>query len=241
MTSCDTPNRRLCAPRCHRPVSAYTLIWMLHVVFFALMSAGLSVMLTACSNSTQTGPPEPTEFVIPMDIGTKWQYSFSCAYGYPLLGQHINRRGIHTWQLISKTQVGDTVLITIASSQIDSLYLTYYYQGPLVPTDDTSFFFSQTIPFTVKITPDSILYDWATSLSTGWPNYKGSLSFVLGPVDHSLQTIPRVAVPNTIATTVRYGTSTYVSRIGLNSFKVIASPGHTSQTATFQFIKFLSQ
>jgi hypothetical protein len=203
-----------------------------------------SANVTAGSSTSLTIPLcQRREFLLPTTIGTKWQYSFACYFRHAGTGEYIWRAGTHIWQLKSKTQVGDTLILLVESSQTDSIRATYYWHGTQVPpTFDSTYYLSQTVPVTITIDLNSIVFDWSTSLTTGWPvdPYGNSLSIAFSTVAPSLQKVARFSPSDTITATHDVsGSASYISKIGLNSYTRSFS-AMAQLTASLQFERFLS-
>lgn len=144
----------------------------------------------------------PKEFIFPDSVGTIWQYQYTYNYGYGPLGYHSDIVGIHTWSVLSKSNVGTISTIFIEDIRKD----TVHNRGTYV--SDTIFTTIDTVHFSVTRSLDTFVFSYPTK----------SLSSDFKTIPRFLDDTDSLTLVPSIYATADNGYCTYKSGVGLSGF-----------------------
>ena len=112
-----------------------------------------------------TMPDYPVEFNIPLAVGTEWTYGYTYRWNAQD-HEYKNITGIHTWRLLSDDTTSMPRTYGFVAHKVDSVWQRTR-DGRTGGYIDTSYHVVQDIPFTARVSVDSITIQWPATIAQG--------------------------------------------------------------------------
>jgi hypothetical protein len=131
-------------------------------------------LVVSSAGGTATGPTGtltmPTladlvEFSIPLAVGTEWTYNHTYRW-HAKDNEFKDITGIHTWRLLSADTTSMPRTYGFVAHKVDSVWHRTR-NGQTGGYIDTSYYVVEDIPFTAKVSVDSITIQWPATIAQG--------------------------------------------------------------------------